>query len=293
MDDQIGDLVAAELAGEVEDPQSDPLEVAAAKRANTIDQVWFKRHPARAYRVRAPVPNEFPDACRPAVGTERLVVLVKQVRPGTRLRCPLWADRWPSTDDDCLARAWLAFVPERVKQIALDIAAILLSEGEMSLDVYHALRTPRPPRGARACYPPALSAADTTMRQRWPCIRLGRNMTVIGSVGQVGGCLVSMSTTTTTRRTGIRTPTTIMRPRKAEQHPTGKLKDSRQRVSWTKVLGEGASSPGAPPSHPGDGFAWVGAQTARRSTAGSYLARAAGDFVLVWRVEFGYPSFYR
>ena len=149
MDDRIGDLATAtELAGdcELEDLQSDPLEVAAAKRANAIDQAWFRRHPTRAYRVRAPVPNEFPDFCRPAVGTERLVVLVKQVRPGTRLRCPLWADQWPSTNDDCLALAWLKFVPERVKQIALDMAAVLLSEGEVSLDVHHALRTPRPPR---------------------------------------------------------------------------------------------------------------------------------------------------
>jgi hypothetical protein len=103
------------------------VDEAVVERASAIDRAWFKRHPTRAYRLRLPVPNEFPDDRPPAAGAERLV-LVKQVLPGARLRWPIWAVQRPRDCDASLGGAWEMCAPESVKQIALGMATVLLLE---------------------------------------------------------------------------------------------------------------------------------------------------------------------
>jgi hypothetical protein len=62
--------------------------------ASDDDRVWFERHPARNFRLRAPIADEV-KLC-PAAPPRRQKVLVRQIKPGFRVRIPFtWRDRAP------------------------------------------------------------------------------------------------------------------------------------------------------------------------------------------------------
>jgi hypothetical protein len=68
------------------------------------DRDWFKRNPSRAHRVRMPFPNEIEQE---AAAATALIVCVRQVEPGTRLRSVLDLDAnlLPPPDDEATAHA--------------------------------------------------------------------------------------------------------------------------------------------------------------------------------------------
>jgi hypothetical protein len=68
------------------------------------DRAWFKLNPSRAHRVRMPFPNEIEQE---AAAATALIVCVRQVEPGTRLRSVLDLDAnlLPPPDDEATAHA--------------------------------------------------------------------------------------------------------------------------------------------------------------------------------------------
>src|SRR4051812_8116939 len=79
-----------------------------------VDRAWFTRHPDRAYRLRAALPNEHPGP--PLPKGARLLTLVKQISPGSRARLPMWAVRAPYGCDDCLGAIWDQHAPDSFKR---------------------------------------------------------------------------------------------------------------------------------------------------------------------------------
>jgi hypothetical protein len=69
------------------------------------DRVWFERNPERAHRVRTPFPNEVEAANTPAGHT--LLIFVRQVEPGARMRAEVYLDirLLPLPDDEAAAHA--------------------------------------------------------------------------------------------------------------------------------------------------------------------------------------------
>jgi hypothetical protein len=101
---------------------------AVIERASRADRVWFKRHRDRAYRLRPALNGEFPGATFPAGAVQ--LALVKQVRPGSRLRLALWATRPLCDCQDCLGQIWDRAAPAEVRALTVEIGAIaLLTEG--------------------------------------------------------------------------------------------------------------------------------------------------------------------
>ena len=71
------------------------------------DREWFEQNPTRAHRVRSPFPGEADkEAANTPVG-HALVMLVRQVQPGARLRAavPLDANLLPLPDDEAAVHA--------------------------------------------------------------------------------------------------------------------------------------------------------------------------------------------
>src|SRR5215203_4270034 len=96
---------AADTSNTDEQPQRssiDPKILAAVDRASDLDRTWFTRHPDRAYRLRAALPNE---------------------HPGSRARLPMWAVRAPCGCEDCLGAIWDQHAPDSFKRTLVDIAA--------------------------------------------------------------------------------------------------------------------------------------------------------------------------
>jgi hypothetical protein len=60
-------------------------------QASEEDRVWFEAHPTRSHRVRPFIPGETPEA-DPIPPTH---VAVRQVKPGIRVRLPLWLEGEP------------------------------------------------------------------------------------------------------------------------------------------------------------------------------------------------------
>jgi hypothetical protein len=74
-------------------PRPGAAEKAASERAMAIDRVWFERHPGEDAYARAAVPDEhgrfMAERGWAVPPGHHLVVVVEQVEPGRRLRCPM------------------------------------------------------------------------------------------------------------------------------------------------------------------------------------------------------------
>lgn len=97
---------------------------AAIEQASRSDRGWFKRHRERAHRLRPAVSGAFPGTTWPAGAVQ--LALVKQVRPGTRIRLALWGTRSVCDCEDCLADAWDRFAPAKFRALAVAVAAVSL-----------------------------------------------------------------------------------------------------------------------------------------------------------------------
>jgi hypothetical protein len=105
---------------------NDPALVALIDRASELDRAWFERHPGRAYRIRPEIAGEHLDAVCPR---DRLAMtLVKQVRPGLRMRAPLWATRRPCSCDACLEQIWERITPAGFRDVLVTMAAVAMRE---------------------------------------------------------------------------------------------------------------------------------------------------------------------
>jgi hypothetical protein len=68
---------------------------ASEKRASNSDRRWFARNPHRTYRVRRCIRDEFPRRRLDGIDLAKLTLwaLVKQIKPGVRLRLGLFVNR--------------------------------------------------------------------------------------------------------------------------------------------------------------------------------------------------------
>ena len=71
------------------------------------DRKWFERNPRRAHRVRPPFPGEYDAEAAETPPGHVLIVLVRQVEPGRRIRSAvsLNAGLLPLPDDEAVAHA--------------------------------------------------------------------------------------------------------------------------------------------------------------------------------------------
>jgi len=71
------------------------------------DRIWFEQNPTRAHRMRMPFPGEYDAEAHDAPPGQVLIVLARQVEPGSRIRPRLYlsADLLPVPDDEAVARA--------------------------------------------------------------------------------------------------------------------------------------------------------------------------------------------
>jgi hypothetical protein len=71
------------------------------------DRAWFERNPQRAHRVRMPFPGEAGDAAEKTPAGHAMIILVRQIEPGSRLRHSFYlnADLLPVPDDEAVAHA--------------------------------------------------------------------------------------------------------------------------------------------------------------------------------------------
>ena len=100
---------------------TEPALVALIDRASDLDRAWFERHPGRAYRIRPEIAGEHLEAvCPPG---RLALTLVKQVRPGLRMRAPLWTKRRPCSCDACLDALWERVTPGKFRELFMDMAA--------------------------------------------------------------------------------------------------------------------------------------------------------------------------
>jgi hypothetical protein len=62
--------------------------------ASRDDAAWFKAHPHRSHRLRQPYDAELQEAVAPTIAPASAIpyIVVRQVRPGHRLRLPIWSD---------------------------------------------------------------------------------------------------------------------------------------------------------------------------------------------------------
>lgn len=109
---------------------ADPALIAATERASDLDRGWFKRYPSRAHRIRRMIPGEHPpEALRYGPPDWPVLTVVKQLLPGTRLRMPFRFRRTPCGCEACTAEIWERFASEQVKQLAVDVASIVMRCG--------------------------------------------------------------------------------------------------------------------------------------------------------------------
>lgn len=73
----------------------------------TDDKHWFEQNPSRSHRARMPFPGEVDKMVAATPSGRVLVMLVRQVKPGARLRgaCDLSADLSPLPDDETVIHA--------------------------------------------------------------------------------------------------------------------------------------------------------------------------------------------
>jgi hypothetical protein len=69
------------------------------------DRTWFKQHPTRSHRVRMPFPGEADKEVAKTPAAQTLIMLLKQVEPGSRLKTGFFlnADLLPVPDDEAVA----------------------------------------------------------------------------------------------------------------------------------------------------------------------------------------------
>jgi hypothetical protein len=62
--------------------------------ASKDDAAWFKAHPRRSHRLRRPYDVELRESIAPAITPVSAIpyTVVRQVRPGHRLRLSIWSD---------------------------------------------------------------------------------------------------------------------------------------------------------------------------------------------------------
>ena len=83
----------ADLAGAIDE--------AAMDFASEGDRVFFEQHQDREYHIRPFVPGELPVHGIPGDG--RWIIAVRSVRPGMRIRLPLYVRHMPPDDEDVAA----------------------------------------------------------------------------------------------------------------------------------------------------------------------------------------------
>ena len=71
------------------------------------DRKWFEAHPDRSHRVRMPYPNETPKTIIAPAGYE-LILMLRQVEPGSRVKCGGFLKReiLPVPDIEAIAHAF-------------------------------------------------------------------------------------------------------------------------------------------------------------------------------------------
>jgi hypothetical protein len=71
------------------------------------DRVWFEKNPSRAHRLRPPFPGEMDETAAETPAGCELLVLVRQVEPGSRMRAGLHfgVDWLPLPDHEAVAHA--------------------------------------------------------------------------------------------------------------------------------------------------------------------------------------------
>jgi hypothetical protein len=79
------------------------------------DRRWFERNPRRSHRVRPPFPGEYDAEAAGTPPGHVLIVLVRQVEPGRRIRpaVSLNADLLPLPDDEAVAHALFEVAMQR------------------------------------------------------------------------------------------------------------------------------------------------------------------------------------
>ena len=72
------------------------------------DDDWFAKNPSRSHRVRVPFPGECDEKIAMAPPGTALIILVRQVKPSTRLRVGAVLDTCflPVPDDEAIAHMW-------------------------------------------------------------------------------------------------------------------------------------------------------------------------------------------
>jgi hypothetical protein len=85
-----------------------PLEVNLVNSPWKVDdRDWFERNPKRSHRARAPFPSELDEEAAKVPTGKALLMLVRELEPGSRLRPDLCldADLLPLPDDEAVAHA--------------------------------------------------------------------------------------------------------------------------------------------------------------------------------------------
>ena len=78
------------------------------------DRAWFQRNPTRSHRARMPFPGEVNEMVAAIQSGHALIMLVRQVKPGVRMRgaCELNADLLPLPDDETVLHALFDFTTQ-------------------------------------------------------------------------------------------------------------------------------------------------------------------------------------
>jgi hypothetical protein len=79
------------------------------------DDNWFERNPSRSHRARMPLPGECDEKIATAPAGTALVILVRQVEPGTRIRAGnfLGTNFLPVPDDEATVHMWFEVAMQR------------------------------------------------------------------------------------------------------------------------------------------------------------------------------------
>jgi hypothetical protein len=119
----------ASLAGEHSQPDKNrPETLTVVEHASDLERAWFKRHPSRAHRVPPMLAGENPETeqlCR-AHGRLKAYVAVKQITSGLRMKVALLTPHVPCSYEECAADLWRQAALDRLKEFALEAAAIAL-----------------------------------------------------------------------------------------------------------------------------------------------------------------------
>jgi hypothetical protein len=77
------------------------------KSKESDDREWFERNRERAHRVRMPFPGEVDEEAANTPAGQALIMLVRQVEPGSRVRAAVFLDAnfLPLPDDEAVVHA--------------------------------------------------------------------------------------------------------------------------------------------------------------------------------------------